>query len=250
MKSKLLLTAVVAAALSAGAVMAKPAANITAAVADKGRPAADTALDAARKPAETLEFVGVKPGMTVVELIPGGGYFTRLFSKAVGPKGTVYAVYPPPRPSSDPAKPAPTPAIEKLAAEPAYSNVKPIKTSPTSLSVPSPADIVFTAQNYHDLHNIPNFDMAAFNKNVFNVLKPGGEYIVLDHVALPGDPNVTHTLHRIDPAVVRKEVEAAGFKFQGESKILANPADPHDKNVFDPSIRHHTDQFIYKFRKP
>ena len=250
MKSKLLLTAVVAAALSAGAVMAKPAANITAAVADKGRPAADTALDAARKPAETLEFVGVKPGMTVVELIPGGGYFTRLLSKAVGPKGTVYAVYPPPRPSSDPAKPAPTPAIEKLAAEPAYSNVKPIKTSPTSLSVPSPADIVFTAQNYHDLHNIPNFDMAAFNKNVFNVLKPGGEYIVLDHVALPGDPNVTHTLHRIDPAVVRKEVEAAGFKFQGESKILANPADPHDKNVFDPSIRHHTDQFIYKFRKP
>jgi len=250
MKSKLLLTAVVAAALSAGAVMAKPAANITAAVADKGRPAADTALDAARKPAETLDFVGVKPGMTVVELIPGGGYFTRLLSKAVGPKGTVYAVYPPPRPSSDPAKPAPTPAIEKLAAEPAYSNVKPIKTSPTSLSVPSPADIVFTAQNYHDLHNIPNFDMAAFNKNVFNVLKPGGEYIVLDHVALPGDPNVTHTLHRIDPAVVRKEVEAAGFKFQGESKILANPADPHDKNVFDPSIRHHTDQFIYKFRKP
>ena len=250
MKSKLLLTAVVAAALSAGAVMAKPAANITAAVADKGRPAADTALDAARKPAETLDFVGVKPGMTVVELIPGGGYFTRLLSKAVGPKGTVYAVYPPPRPSSDPAKPAPTPAIEKLAAEPAYSNVKPIKTSPTSLSVPSPADIVFTAQNYHDLHNIPNFDMAAFNKSVFNALKPGGEYIVLDHVALPGDPNVTHTLHRIDPAVVRKEVEAAGFKFQGESKILANPADPHDKNVFDPSIRHHTDQFIYKFRKP
>jgi len=250
MKSKLLLTAVVAAALSAGAVMAKPAANITAAVADKGRPAADTALDAARKPAETLDFVGVKPGMTVVELIPGGGYFTRLLSKAVGPKGTVYAVYPPPRPSSDPAKPTPTPAIEKLAAEPAYSNVKPIKASPAALAVPNPADIVFTAQNYHDLHNIPNFDMAAFNKSVFNALKPGGEYIVLDHVALPGDPNVTHTLHRIDPAVVRKEVEAAGFKFQGESKILANPADPHDKNVFDPSIRHHTDQFIYKFRKP
>ena len=116
--------------------------------------------------------------------------------------------------------------------------------------MPNPADIVFTAQNYHDLHNIPNFDMAAFNKSVFNALKPGGEYIVLDHVALPGDPNVTHTLHRIDPAVVRKEVEAAGFKFQRESKILANPADPHDKNVFDPSIRHHTDQFIYKFRKP
>ena len=250
MKSKLLLTAVVAAALSAGAVMAKPAANITAAVADKGRPAADTALDAARKPAETLDFVGVKPGMTVVELIPGGGYFTRLLSKAVGPKGTVYAIYPPPRPSSDPAKPTPTPAIETLAAEPAYANVKPIKASPAALSVPTPADIVFTAQNYHDLHNIPNFDMAAFNKSVFNALKPGGEYVVLDHVALPGDPNVTHTLHRIDPAVVRKEVEAAGFKFAGESKILANPADPHDKNVFDPSIRHHTDQFLYKFRRP
>ena len=121
MTRRLLAAVAAASLLSSTAVLAARAvpAAITAAVNDAGRPDADRALDANRKPAETLDFVGVKPGMTVVELIPGGGYFTRLLSKAVGPKGTVYAVYPPPRPSSDPAKPTPTPAIEKLAAEPA-----------------------------------------------------------------------------------------------------------------------------------
>lgn len=250
MKSKLLLAAVAAAALSAGGVAAAPAANIGAAVADSHRPAADTALDAARKPAETLDFVGVQPGMTVVDLIPGGGYFTRLFSKAVGPKGVVYSAYPPPRPSTDPAKPTPTPAAETIAADPAYANVKPLKLTPGSFATPTPPDVVFTAQNYHDLKNIPNFDTVAFDKQIYAALKPGGEFVVLDHVAKPGDPKVTSTLHRIDPAVVKQEVTSAGFTFEGESKVLANPADDHTKHVFDPAIRHHTDQFIYKFRKP
>lgn len=252
MKARLMMAAAVAVALSTGvaAVQAAAPANIAAAVADKARPATDTAADAARKPVETLEFVGVKPGMTVVDFIPGGGYFTRLFSKAVGAKGTVYSVYPPPRPSTDPAKPTPTPAAETIAADPAFANVKPVKAALTGFAVPTPADVVFTAQNYHDLHNVPNFDMAGFNKAVFNSLNPGGEFVVLDHVATAGDPNVTKTLHRIDPAVVKSEVEAAGFKFEGETKVLANPADDHSKNVFDPAIRHHTDQFIYKFRKP
>jgi predicted methyltransferase len=252
MQPKLMLAAAMAAALGAGVVAAGAAvpANISAAVANKARPEADVKRDAERKPAEMLEFAGVKPGMVVVDLIPGGGYFTRLFSKAVGANGAVYAVYPPPRPSADPAKPTPTPAAETIAADPAYANVKAIKTSPTGFSVPQKADLIWTSQNYHDLHNVPNLDIATFNKTVFDNLKPGGEYVVLDHVAAPGDPNVTHTLHRIDPAVVKQEVTAAGFTFEGESTALRNSADDHAKAVFDPAIRGHTDQFIYKFRKP
>jgi len=250
MKTKLMLAAAAAAILTAGVAMAAAPAYVTAAVADKGRPEADVKRDADRKPAETLAFAGVKPGMTVVELIPGGGYFTRILSKAVGPKGVVYAVYPPPRPSTDPAKPTPTPAAETIAADAAYGNVKPVKSSPAAFSVPTPADIVWTSQNYHDLHNVPNLDMMSFNKAVYAALKPGGEYLVLDHRANPGDPGVTKTLHRIDPAVVKQEVTAAGFKFEGESDLLKNAADDHSKAVFDPSLRGHTDQFILKFRKP
>ena len=250
MKSKLFLTAALAMAVAAGAAYAKPDANQTAAVADKGRPEADTKRDADRKPAEMLEFAGVKPGQTVVDLIPGGGYFTRIFSKAVGPKGTVYAVGGPPRPSQDPSKPAPTPAQDTIAADANYSNVKSIHAPLAGgLSIPTKADLVWTAQNYHDVKNIPDIDMLKFDKAVYDSLKPGGVFVVLDHAAAPG-ATVTNTLHRIDPAVVKKEVEAAGFKYEGESKVLANASDDHSKAVFDPSLRGHTDQFIYKFRKP
>ena len=245
MHSKLLMAAVAAVAISTGVADAKPAAHITAAVADASRPAADTARDADRKPAEMLEFAGVKPGMTVVDLIPGGGYFTRIFAKAVGPKGTVYAVSGPARPA-----PAPTPAQDTIAADPAYSNVKSIHVPVFQLAIPAPADLVWTSQNYHDLKNAPNADMLAFNKAVYAALKPGGVFVVLDHVATPGDPNVTKTLHRIDPAVVKQEVTAAGFKFEGESTVLKHTGDDHTKGVTDPSLRGHTDQFIYKFRKP
>lgn len=245
MKTRILLAAAAAMALSAGAALAAPSPAVTAAIADANRPAADTELDAVRKPAEMLEFSGVKPGQTVIDLIPGGGYFTRLFAKAVGPNGTVYAVGGPAR---DPAKP---PAQDTLAADPAYSNVKSIHVALTGgVTVPTKADILWTSQNYHDVKNIPNVDMLAFNKSIYDALKPGGVYIVLDHVANADTANATSTVHRIDPAVVKQEVEAAGFKFVGESDALRNPADDHTKGVFDPSIRHHTDQFVYKFKKP
>jgi len=253
MKSKLLLAASLAVMVTAGGVaLAKPDANQMAAVADKNRPANDMAADANRKPAEMLEFAGVKQGQTVVDLIPGGGYFTRLFSKAVGPKGTVYAVGGPQRPPQDPAKPPPKQAQDQIAEDPNYSNVKSLHLPLQSgLSLPTKADIVWTAQNYHDLKNVPNLDMTAFNKSVFDSLKPGGVYIVLDHVANPNTPNVTSTLHRIDPAVVKEEVTKAGFKYEGESKALANPADDHTtRSTADGPLRHKTDQFILKFRKP
>jgi predicted methyltransferase len=223
-------------------------AAIAAAVADAGRPEADRARDAERKPAEMLALAGIRPGSVVIEMLPGGGYFTRIFSKAVGPTGHVYAEIGnlPPRPG------APPPPVTVIAADPAYSNVT-VTTSPfTALTAPTPADVVWTSQNYHDLHLARfNLDVAAVNRSVFNALRPGGLYVVLDHAAAPGSPvTVADTLHRIDPAIVRREVEAAGFVFVSESNAVRNPADPHTANVFDPAIRGHTDQFILVFRRP
>ena len=252
MKSKLFLAAAVAVLVTAGGAYAKPTANQMAAVADKGRPEADSKRDADRKPAEMLEIAGVKQGQTVVDLIPGGGYFTRIFSKAVGPKGTVYAVGGPARPV-DPSKPAPPPAgPDVIAADPNYANVKSIHAPLAGgLSVPTPADVVFTAQNYHDVNHVAGIDMLKFDKSVYDALKPGGVFFVLDHAAGVGAaPDPEDKLHRIEPSIVRKQVEAAGFKFESESKLLANAADDHTKTVFDSAIRGHTDQFIYKFRKP
>ena len=250
MTSKLLLAAIAALALSTGAAQANPARNIAAAVADKARPEADTKRDADRKPAEMLGLADVRVGQTVVDLLPGGGYFTRLFSKTVGPKGTVYAAFPPPRAPADPSKPAPPAPVEVIAADPAFANVKAIKITPGAFAIPTRADAVWTAQNYHDLKNVKDLDILAFNKAVYAALKPGGLYVILDHVANADTPNATSTVHRINPADVRADVEAAGFKFVAENKALRSSTDDHTKGVFDPALRGHTDQFVLKFRKP
>ncbi len=224
--------------------------NITAAVADANRPDTDKARDAARKPAAVLEFIGVKPGEQVAELLPGGGYFTRIFSKAVGPAGHVYALVPERPPNAPADLPDLAGAVKAIAANPNYANVSVVVMSITKLAAPAPVDLVFTAQNYHDLHNFP-IDIGGFNKNVFNSLKPGGLYVVEDHSAPAGSGfSDTKTLHRIDAEAVKAEVMAAGFEFVGSSDALANPADPRTANVFDPSIRGKTDQFILKFRRP
>ena len=195
-----------------------------------------------------LAFAGVKPGMVVVDMLPGGGYFTRLFSDAVGPTGKVIAYVP----DENLARfPKALDRINAIAAEPNHKNVQ---AEHNPLMAPGPdnvADVIWTSQNYHDLHNVPGVDLVAFNKLVFRSLRPGGVYVVLDHSAPAGSgASTTSTLHRIDPAVVRKEAEAAGFVFDGESNVLANPADPRTAGVFDPSIRGHTDQFVLRFRKP
>ena len=220
---------------------------VSASVADTHRPDADTKRDASRKPAEVLAFCGVKPGDKVFELLPGGGYFTRLYAKAVGPRGHVYAVAPAVNPETG-APVAPNP----LVSDPAYGNITAVPLSLAGMTPPEPVDIVFTAQNYHDLH-LARFklDVVAFDKQLYASLKPGGLLIIEDHAAEPGsglrDPD---KLHRIDEAVVKQEVEAAGFVLVGETDVLRNPADPHTALVFDPSIRGHTDQFVLKFRKP
>lgn len=234
----------------AGAAQAAPTpANIAAALADKGRPAEDAARDAARKPGELLAFSGaVKPGARVADFIIGGGYFTRILAVAVGPKGQVYAYQPAEFirfQASYGAK------LKEVAA--AYGNVTALDAGFAGLELPEGLDLVMTVQNYHDLHLKPfGADNAAkVNATIFKALKPGGVYLVVDHAALAGSGLAApDTLHRIDEAVVKQEVEAAGFKLAAESPLLRDPADPHTANVYDPAIRGKTDQFVLKFVKP
>jgi predicted methyltransferase len=249
--SRIWISACVAAALLAvtpAMAAHKMPAYVTAAVGDSARPAADTTLDVERKPAEMLVIAGIKPGMRVMDVFPGGGYFTRLFAKAVGPTGYVYAYLPSEIDSFSKGKPAP---IFAVAA--GYTNVSVIHAPINKLVAPEALDVVWTSQNYHDMHDpfMAPADLSVINKAVFDALKPGGLFIVLDHAAENGSGlRDTNTLHRIDEAVVKKEVEAAGFKLAKESMVLRNPADPRTALVFDKSIRHKTDQFILVFRKP
>ena len=226
-------------------------ANIAAAVADSGRPDADKQRDANRKPAEMLVFAGVKPGAQIAELIPGGGYFTRLFSKAVGGSGHVFAVVPAPLPDAPADVPDFAARVKAIAADPNYANVSVVVEPFSQLGVPAPVDLVWTSDNYHDLHNFPGLDVGVLNKMVFDDLKPGGIYLILDHSAAAGSgTRDTKTLHRIDPEAVKAEVLAAGFVFVGSSDLLRQSDDPRTAKVFDPVVRGRTDQFILKFRKP
>lgn len=232
----------------AQAAVSPDAAHIQAAVADTRRPAEDVARDAARHPAETLAFAGIEPGDKVGEIFPGGGYFTRLFAVAVGDQGRVYPTIRPDGVAGEYETP-----ILPIAA--LYPNATMARTPYDALAYPEPLDVVFTAQNYHDmpLTAYSLGDRARTNATAFAVLKPGGIYIIIDHVATTGaaiETDAETALHRIDPAIVRSEVEAAGFVFDGESDVLRNAADPHTASVFDPSIRGQTDQFMMRFRKP
>ena len=225
-------------------------AYIASAVADAGRPADDKAQDANRKPAEVLAFAGVKPGDKVVDLMPGSGYYTRIFSKIVGAQGKVYALQPS---EMNKAAPKRLQSLMTFAGTTAYPNVVVMVQPIAAISIPERVDMVWTSQNYHDLHDpfMGSPDMAHFNKSVFGALKPGGIFLVLDHAAAAGSGiSRTNDLHRIDPASVKAEVTAAGFEFVGESKVLRNPGDNHSLAIFDKSIKGKTDKFIYKFRKP
>lgn len=221
-------------------------ANIAAAVANPNRPQADRDRDALRKPAEVLAFIKVKPGEQVLELIPGGGYFTRILSGAVGPKGHVTEAVPQ-RGGGDMRQ-----TSNGVAADPHFANVSEMAFTPDAIGKAGPVDLVFTAQNYHDLHLTRlNLDVPGLDKQIYAALKPGGIFFIEDHAAAPGaDISSADKLHRIDEDFVKKEVESVGFKLVGESKLLRNPADDHSKLVFDPSIRGHTDQFLLIFKKP
>ncbi len=246
---KLAAALIVGTLLTATAALAALPGYVTAALDDPSRPAADKARDADRKAGEIVALTGVKPGDNVADVFPGGGYYTRIFAKVVGPKGHVYGVVP-----GDLTERGfhPSDTVKKLAAEPGYENVS-AATAPLTDWNPSPKlDLIFISQFYHDMHN-PTFggpDIAAEDQGLFNALKPGGILFIVDHSAPGTGISTIATLHRIDEAAVKSELEAAGFKLVGESDILRNPDDPHTKMVFDPSIRGHTDQFVLKYQKP
>lgn len=219
----------------------KPSAAVSAAVADAGRPAADTMRDENRKPAQVVAVSGLKPGMVIAELGSSGGYYTRILSKTVGPKGKLISVV-------NAARPQGADAIKALQAD--YPNVSIVIDDYAKLTaLPEKVDMVWTTDNYHDYHNA--LDMAAFDKAVFDALKPGGLFFVEDHAAAAGaGATVTRTLHRIEPVVVKDEVTAAGFKLVRTSDVLANPGDAHTTQNAETSIRGHTDRFIMVFQKP
>jgi predicted methyltransferase len=218
---------------------------IAKAVADPSRPDANRQLDSVRKPGEVMTFAGIHPGEVVAEYLPGGGYYTRMLSDAVGPAGKVYALETTTWGNDNVA------ATKKMIGEPGRGNVV-LGLSPLGqFHLPTKVDLFWTTDNYHDLH-VPKYakvDMAAFNKAVFDSLKPGGIYLIVDHAAAAGHgASDSPTLHRIEEQTVLHEVTAAGFKPAGESDVLHDPSDDHTKRIFE--LHYHTDQFVLKFVKP
>jgi predicted methyltransferase len=220
---------------------------IARAVADPSRPSTHKRLlDPLRKPAETLAFSGVRPGMTVGEFYPGGGYFTRMLSDVVGPTGHIYGI------ENYRWKDA-VEGDQALLAEGKWKNVS-IDIEPFgTVNFPRPLDLAWVTQNYHDMKiaKYGKVDTVAFDRAVYAALKPGGIYFILDHQGAAGltDEQI-EKLHRINRDVVVREVTSAGFKLVAEGKFLRRPADDHTKSIFDPAIQGHTDQYALRFVKP
>jgi predicted methyltransferase len=261
---------------------------IEAAVNDTSRPDTDRQRDADRKPAEVISFAGMKPGDKVADFMPGRGYFAKIFCKLVGDTGHVYAISIPRQVSPPAVGQSSSSATSSTAASSSSSSVSSGNTcnNVTSVSLkaklrpapelhsssddpgwvyeyyasspaaenftaPEPLDMIWTSENYHDLHNkgFGTPDMLMVNKSLLAALKPGGILIIEDHAAAAGSgAHDTDTLHRIDPAQAKKEVLDTGFVFVGESKVLYHQDDPHSAKAHE--MHDKTDRFLLKFRKP
>lgn len=244
----LLLVALLAFAAPVAAQEAGP--HILASVASAERPVADRERDALRKPAEVLAFAGVQPGWRVGEYMPGAGYFTRILARAVGPGGHVLAYQPA---EIVRMRPAFLTEIQAAATEPGMGHVTVASAATRDFAAPEPLDMVFTVQNYHDLHGpfAAEGTGVAFDRAVFAALKPGGVYLVIDHHAAAGTGlGGAGQQHRIERQAAIEAITAAGFLLEAESDLLANSDDPLTASVFDPSIRGRTSQFMLRFRKP
>lgn len=257
--------------------------QIAALLAGTDRTVADKTNDLRRKPQQMLEFIGIRPGMTALDISSAGGYTTELLARAIGPTGAVYGQG---RPPADPARPVTPPAAPEgnshpnivvappaptaappvrrpltevladrearmkaagVAAAPIRAVIRPFE-DPVPENLAGKLDLVTLIFNYHDLGHLGT-DRAAMNAAVFKALKPGGMYVIADHAGRPGTGiSEAGTLHRIEEAFLRKEVEAAGLRFAAEGLFLRNPNDPRDKNTPDPAQP--KDEFVVKFVKP
>ncbi|WP_296679155.1 methyltransferase [Novosphingobium sp.] len=233
--------------LSAPPLLAKPS-DYAAAVADKARGEKNRALDVSRMPAEVLDFAGVTKGQTVVDYFTGSGYWAEMFSRAVGPRGVVYA--------ADPPSFADAKAWEPILAS--HANVRMLLAPIAQMKfAPRSADLLFINLNYHDLYwesekyKYPRVEVAGVLADWFTAVKPGGSVVIIDHAGPAGDTRaLVEKLHRIDPAQVKADMAAAGFVLDRESDLLRRTTDNHETNVFDPSVRGKTDRFMLKFRRP
>lgn len=242
-----------AAATTASGLTAEQTAAIHEAIGNIDRMPGDMDEDSWRRPSEVLTFLEVKPGMQVVDYLSAGGYYTELLSRIVGSDGRVIAYNNPEYLKFSGEKPSQRYGKDRLP------NVAQLTTPPEEAPFePSSLDAALFVMSYHDLHwkakdgSWPNTDPAQALAKLVPALKPGAVVVVLDHVAVAGaDPAVSvDALHRIDPAVIKRDFEAAGLMFDAESKAFANAEDDHTKPVFDPAVRHKTDQVMYRFKKP
>ncbi len=225
---------------------------VVAAVANPTRPAADRVRDKSRQSVAVLKFFRIAPGMTVLDLYSGGGYYTELLSYVVGQTGRVVAHNN-------------TPYLQFASADLAgrfaggrLPNVERLLAENNELKLPAARfDAALMTDVYHDVYYVdekagwPRIDGPRLLAEVFQSLKPGGLLGVVDHAAVPGAPPETaNVLHRIDPALLKRDITAAGFVLDGESDILINPQDDRTKSAFDPSVQGRTDQVVLRFRKP
>jgi predicted methyltransferase len=222
------------------------------AVGNPGRTDADRARDAGRKPAQVLEFMGITPGMDVLDMFSGGGYYTEILSNIVGPEGSVIAHS--------------NQAYAQFVGEEATNryangrlpNVKILMAENDALEMPDEAfDAVMMILAYHDIYYVdpdngwPKIDGPALVAQLFEALRPGGMLAVVDHYATSGSPPESGTtLHRIDPQIVIDELQSAGFVLEAQSDLLRNKEDDHSLNMSAPEIRGKTDRFVMRFRKP
>ena len=248
MQKSLIAAAVIAAICPLALVAAKASEPnpIAMAVANASRPKAEVDTDANRKPAETLAFAGVRPGMIVGEFFPGGGYYTRMLSDVVGPKGHIYAI-------ENAGWKGAVKADQAMLADGKAANAS-VEVLPFgAVRFPAKLDLVWVTQNYHDLKiaEYGQVDTLAFDRSVFEALKPGGAFFVLDHEAPAGSDVAAITkLHRIEKAQVIREVTAAGFRLVAEGTFLRRTDDDHRLPIFDKAVQGHTDQYALKFVKP
>ena len=205
------------------------------------------------KLSELIRFARIDACSTVIDVYPGDGDWTRLFSDTVGPEGRVYSFVP-----AEVAhfKSDPVGSMRALANEPGRENVEAVSADLVAMpEVTQPADVLWLHLFYHDLHTAliqaKGATAAQFNRAGYARLKPGGSYVIVDHAAAAGaGTRDAQSLHRIDPASIRDEVEAAGFVLDAQSTILSHKDDAHSTKVFDPSIKGETDRFAYRFVKP